>query len=161
MAKIRMKVRVKSPNVGPAARGKFKRKHKELLKQVQRDGQRILRYEVGKAKWEKKGPGSMRPKARVFVDDEGIHFVVEHPAASYQEEGVRPHKMYYLLKARRPVPIELPNGDIIFRMPTEQSMDRGWKHPGIKAKRFTQKAVKRVQKIYTKGMTRTLRESWK
>jgi hypothetical protein len=63
---------------------------------------------------------------------------VKHPAFEYLDRGVRPFQMKPHDKA---VPIRR-GYTVIFRKITPQSVQRGrWRHPGIKAHRFIQRAV--------------------
>lgn len=61
--------------------------------------------------------------------------------------GVSKHKMKYLQKAKRPIPIELKNGEVIFRWASKKSMRRrgSWTHPGIKPKKFLEKGIEKMK----------------
>lgn len=62
--------------------------------------------------------------------------------------GVSKKKMEYLQKAKRPIPIELKNGEVIFRWASKKSMSRrgSWTHPGIKPKKFLEKGIDKMKK---------------
>ena len=64
--------------------------------------------------------------------------------------GVRKHKMKYLTKAKRPIPIKLKTGEVIFRWASAKSMARkqSWTHPGIKPKRFLEDGIKKLKKEF-------------
>lgn len=61
--------------------------------------------------------------------------------------GVRQHKMKYLMKAKRPIPIELKSGEVIFRWASKKSMKRkgSWTHPGLKPKKFVEAGIKKMK----------------
>jgi len=91
-------------------------------------------------KWEKKDNA-----VYVYFDDRVA------PHAVYQEKGVRPHTMRYLLQADSPIPIQVGNVTL-FRWATEKWMERphplvdpksglvfmtkGWQHPGYEGRWF-------------------------
>lgn len=62
--------------------------------------------------------------------------------------GVAKHKMKYLQKAKRPIPIELKNGEVIFRWASKKSMRRkgSWTHPGIAPKKFLEQGIQNLKK---------------
>lgn len=72
----------------------------------------------------------------------------------YHNYGVRRHKMEYLKKAKRPIPITLENGEVIFRWASKKSMStRGsWYHPGIKAKAFLEKGTAKTKQEFRKRL---------
>jgi hypothetical protein len=65
----------------------------------------------------------------------------------FHDSGVRQHKMKYLMKAKRPIPIKLKTGDVIFRWASAKSMKRkgSWTHPGIKPKKFAEEGIKKLK----------------
>lgn len=94
--------------------------------------------------------------AAVYFDD------TIAPHALYQEVGVRPHTMRYLLKATAAIPIGVGN-TTIYRWATERWMDRphpmvdpvsgiqfmtkGWRHPGYEGHFFMRDGFKEAVQI--------------
>jgi len=69
----------------------------------------------------------------------------------YHNFGVRRHKMKYLTKATRPIPIkDKHTGKIVFRWASKKSMRKPgtWTHPGMEAKNFLSKGVKELKKEF-------------
>ena len=79
------------------------------------------------------------------------------PHAIYQEHGVKPHVMRYLLNATSPIPLQIGRAKI-FRWATERWMGiphqfidphsgmvmtaSGWQHPGYPGKYFFRQGIK-------------------
>ncbi len=54
-----------------------------------------------------------------------------HPIFRLLVEGQKQGQMTWLLKSKRPTPLRLPDGTVIFRTASRASMLRGsWMHPG-------------------------------
>jgi len=65
----------------------------------------------------------------------------------FHNAGVRKHKMKYLMQAKRPIPIKLKSGEVIFRWASAKSMKKknSWTHPGIKPKKFVEAGIKKLK----------------
>lgn len=69
----------------------------------------------------------------------------------YHNFGVRRHKMRYLTKATRPIPIkDHESGKIVFRWASKKSMRKpnSWVHPGMPPKNFLATGVKELKKEF-------------
>ena len=93
--------------------------------------------------------------ADLFADPDMAPYLI------YQEDGVRAHKMEYLIDARSaktgepsPIPIKTPGGKMIFVWPNAKRIRAGEQffHPGYGGKRFfrdsVDEAVKEAQAKY-------------
>lgn len=117
-----------------------------VLQSVGLHFQAHIREEIYRSEW-KGGPRAAHSMAR------SIHFSYDEASASvtlystkshleYHDEGVKPQQMLWLLNARRPIPLRIGGGTVIFRWATRASMRRGsWWHPGIPAKNFVARGV--------------------
>ena len=70
----------------------------------------------------------------VIPTDKGVRVeMLEY--GKYLDLGVKPHAM--IKHVNKTIPITLPDGTVIFRKVTTESIVKGaWRHPGIKALRF-------------------------
>jgi hypothetical protein len=82
-----------------------------------------------------------------------LQVVAKHPAYRPLVEGQHPVQMRWLLKARRPIPIVLDDGRLIFRNATPRSMVQsslgakpGWWHPGRTPQNYVEKAKEEMRK---------------
>lgn len=90
----------------------------------------------------------------------GIHFTIGQKSITfhlnsigyYHNYGVRRHKMKYLQKATRPIPIKTRTGELIFRWASKKSMKKrdSWIHPGLKPKNFLKKGIEELKKDFRK-----------
>lgn len=114
--------------------------------------QNRLKYNLGRAgvKWIKKEQRKTSTKG-VRIR-KGVGFNIGKSSVSfflnqigtYHNFGVRKHKMTYLKKAKRPIPIkDKATGRIVFRWASERSMKKkgSWTHPGMKPKKFLEHGV--------------------
>jgi hypothetical protein len=146
---IRAKVNFEISGFGALTKDVRKRVEKRLTllaKEMVPYGGKALKSEIRGSKWSAKGPGSFADNSVSIVKalPNGVSFTVKHKAAVAQEEGVKPHPMSYI-KPGTIVPITLRDGSVIFR----RAGKKPWKHPGMKGKHFTRKAVDRTYDMYT------------
>jgi len=74
----------------------------------------------------------------------------------YHNFGVRRHKMKYLTKARRPIPMhDRQTGELIFRWASKKSMRKPgkWIHPGMDPKNFLKTGVEGMKKEFRKRLS--------
>ena len=73
----------------------------------------------------------------------------------YHNFGVRRHKMRYLMKATRPIPIkDHATGKIVWRWASKKSMRKpnSWYNPGMAPKNFLASGVKDLKKEFRQRM---------
>ena len=122
---------------------------KAFLKEFAKQGKKYIRQEIDRHNW-KHSPEGLKKSIKTKRKPSSVTFYSRHPGALYQNQGVRSHQMKYLLKAKRPIPLETGRG-LIFRWATRTSMARGgWVHPGYTGKKFMQRGLKRARKVLMK-----------
>jgi len=90
--------------------------------------------------WFKNSTGAMFISINGIIIDDHISFYSTQKHFIAQEEGVRPHTMWYLLG--KTVPLRKEGGETIFRKCTLKSIMRGgWRHPGYSGKHFLKHCV--------------------
>ena len=94
--------------------------------------------------------GTMHNSVTYKFTPKGVRFEVGPDYAKYVNEGVNKHRMIYLTKADKPIPLDVANR--LFRWATPESIKKGaWHHPGFKkGKGFIRKAVKSMRKEISK-----------
>ena len=148
--KIRIFVKQKRKRLPPERlRKQFKSEFQNLLRRAGMKGVNNIKSEIKKRKLIK--TGEMIKSVRYKMTKKGVKFIVDSPA-QYLEAGVRKHTMRYLMKAKRPIPIEVSEANVIFRWASPRSFAEGkWKHPGVKkGKHFLKVSVKRTREELSK-----------
>jgi hypothetical protein len=102
----------------------------EVIRQVQR---------LNPKDWFKQSNGALFLSVNGLIIDDRISFYSTKPYFTAQEEGVKPHTMWYLLGKTVPMKKE---GQTVFRKCTLKSiMNGGWRHPGYSGKHFLRHCV--------------------
>lgn len=114
-----------------------------------------LLYNLGRAGVKAIKEAQMKTSKKGERIRQGINFTIGvnsvtfylNKIGGYHNNGVRRHKMRYLQKAKRPIPIKLKSGELIFRWASPKSMAKpgSWTHPGISAKKFLQAGLKQMR----------------
>jgi len=122
----------------------YKKKVQNTFRSIGMKGKIAIKSEIKKR--DLIDTGEMYNNVRFKITEKGVTFIVGVPYAKIIDKGVRRHKMRYLLKATKPIPLETVNG-LMFRWATKESMGRGkWIHPGFKrGKRFMHTAIQRTR----------------
>lgn len=117
-----------------------------------------VRAQILREKW-KKNPFSLMQSVTYSVRG-AIVYINISDKADYHNSGVRPHQMFYLMKATKPVPIKVGANILIFRIPSKDSFLRGkWQHPGIEAKHFVQKGIRAAQTKFIRHITNRVKNN--
>lgn len=104
-----------------------------------------------------KAPNSIKKSVRFSKTKKGLKFTIS-AVGMIHNVGVRKHKMKYLLKAKKAIPIiDKRTSKVIFRRATPKSMKTGWNHPGMKPKKFIEKAFSRSNKEFRARMGRSVK----
>jgi hypothetical protein len=134
-----------------------------LKKKLDRLLTRRLKYNLGRAGLKKirehqknygKNGNSIRKSVSFTIGKSSITFHL-NAIGSYHNYGVRKHKMKYLQKATRPIPIKDKNtGEIIFRWASKKSMRKkgSWTHLGLPKTKFFEKGVEDLKKDFRKKL---------
>lgn len=111
----------------------------ELLHRLGRLCVEQIRRAIDQESW-KKPPLSIKQSISYTIQNGDVQATYNYMPTVYQNYGVRPHTMLYLVRARRPIALRGYSGSTIFRWATLRSISRGhWRHPGIRPKYFIQK----------------------
>jgi hypothetical protein len=88
--------------------------------------------------------GNLANSIRGYVAGNSVYIISDAPYAKAQEEGVRPHVMWYLMNKTVPIRVwRFGQSRLIFRKATLNSYLRGaWRHPGYEGKKFMETGVK-------------------
>ena len=129
----------------------YKKEVRDTLRSIAMKGKINIKHEIKKRdlinKRKLRKPKRMIDSVTFKLTKQGVKFIVADPAP-YLERGVKSHKMKYLMKATRPIPIELASGAVIFRWASPKSMRKkgSWRHPGFdRGKGFMKKAVNKTR----------------
>ncbi len=83
---------------------------------------------------------------KIKAGPSSVTLIIDHPGWRPAIKGQRKGPMSWLLKARRPIPILLKDGTLIFRNATAKSFENGsWVHPGREQQHFIEKAKQEVK----------------
>ncbi len=121
---------------------------KKVLKSAQREILKALRTEIQGEAFSPRAKRALKAGVGTKMGPNSITIVAKHPAFFPLVEGQKREQMTWLTKATRPIPIELDNGEVIFRNATPRSMARGsWYHPGRRGTTVIEKARKAARKV--------------
>lgn len=113
----------------------------DLMEEVGRRAVAAIKAEIRRTTFQS-SPTELANSFKYEIKNGILSITSDHPAAEYLNDGVRPYQMTHLTKARRPIPILLDNGEVIFRSATKESMQEGkWRHPGFSGKNFIERGV--------------------
>lgn len=131
---------------------------KKVLQSVQRELLKAIRDEVQKSAFSSRAKRALAAGVGTKMSPNSVQIIAKHPAFFPLVEGQRRQQMAWLTKAKRPIPIILDNGELIFRSATPRSMARGrWYHPGRQPTTLIDRARKRTREIIKKRLTKEAR----
>lgn len=119
-----------------------------------------LKYNIARSgvKYIKEATKNKFPKGKGVSIRKGIYYTLGKSSVTFHVSGVgvfhnfgvRKHKMKYLMKAKRPIPIKLKTGEVIFRWASAKSMKKkgSWTHSGIKPKKFMESGIKKLKQEF-------------
>lgn len=137
-------------------------KPERVLKSLQRD---VLKSIKGKIMQETFSPEAKRLLLRSVTTKIGpssLTVIAKHPAFIPLLKGQKPGQMRWLTKARRPIPIVLDSGELIFRSATARSMRNGsWYHPGRRPTTVIERARKEARAEVRKRIKKELAKQFR
>lgn len=102
-----------------------------VLKGLQQSLLKRIRSKIAEGAFSERARKALLNGVMVKVGPNSVTIVATHPAFKPLIEGRKPRQMTWLTKARKPIPIVLDDGTVIFRSATPRSMKNGsWYHPG-------------------------------
>ncbi len=130
---------------------------KKVLQSVQREILKAVRDEVQKSAFSSRAKRALAAGIGTKVGTNSVRIIAKHPAFFPLIEGQKKQQMVWLTKAKRPIPIILDNGELIFRSATPRSMSRGrWYHPGRQPSTILERARKSAREIIKKRLTKEI-----
>lgn len=131
---------------------------KKVLQSVQREILKAIREEIQKSAFSTRAKKALAAGVGTKMGTNSIRIIAKHPAFFPLVEGQKRQQMTWLTKAKRPIPIILDNGELIFRTATTRSMSRGrWYHPGRQPTTILDRARKRTRQIIKERLTKEVR----
>ena len=119
----------------------------ELLMKIGAELQSRVQFKINNQLWKKSSgrlQNSINFKVVVTAKESYITVGSSVNYAKWQEQGVRPHVMAYLLNSTKAIPLQTSQGTI-FRRATLKSIGEGkWRHPGYSGKWFFRKSLEEV-----------------
>lgn len=102
----------------------------EVIRQVQK---------LNPKDWFKESTGALFLSVNGIIIDDRIMFYSSRPHFIAQEEGVKPHTMWYLLG--KTIPMKKAGGTVFRKCTLKSIMSGGWRHPGYSGKHFLQHCI--------------------
>lgn len=128
-----------------------------VLKSLRREILKQIKVEIMKAAFTTAARRRLLRGFKVTVGEKSIKVEAIDPAFKALLGGQRAQQMTWLTKARKPIPIILDNGNVIFRNATPRSMKNGsWYHPGRQAHTVIEKARKAAREVMRKRLKQEL-----
>ena len=128
-----------------------------VLKRLRREILRQIKAEIMKAAFTTAARKRLLKGFKVTVGEKSIKVEAIDPAFKPLLGGQKSEQMTWLTKARKPIPIILDNGNVIFRSATPRSMKNGsWYHPGRQAHTVIEKARKAAREVMRKRLRQEL-----
>lgn len=144
-------------------------KRSALKKKLERLLSRRLKYNVGRAGLKQIRDAQRKAGKNGERIRKGVSFTIGKSSitfhlnaiGSYHNYGVRKHKMKYLQKATRPIPIkDKTTGEIVFRWASAKSMRKrgSWTHPGLPATNFFETGVENLKKDFRQRLRKEFKK---
>jgi hypothetical protein len=120
---------------------------------------RRMRARLRESAFSEKAKVALAKAMKITTGLKTVTLVVDHPAWKPLTEGQKSGQMLWLRKARRPIPIVLKDGTLIFRNATARSFANGrWVHPGRPKADFVEKAKQEVREQLKKKIKSEVRK---
>lgn len=121
---------------------------KKVLRSVQREILKQIRDAIQAQAFSPRAKAALKKGFKTKMGPSSIKIIATHPAFFPLLEGQKREQMTWLTKAKRPIPIVLDNGEVIFRNASPRSMANGkWYHPGRKATTVLEIARKKTRSL--------------
>jgi hypothetical protein len=131
----------------------------QILNRTKRNLIRRLRAQLLQTPFSPEAKAALQRSLTVRIKPSSLQIVANHPAFRPLVEGQRRQQMTWLTKAKRPIPIVLDSGKLIFRKASPRSMMNGrWWHPGRDPSDFLTKAKKETREYIKKQLVQELKD---
>jgi len=153
------KIRINyKPLVPKGALDKFE--PKKVLKSLQRQILEEIRREIEEYAFSPRAKRALKKGLKTRIYESSLIVTATHPAFFPLLEGRKREQMTWLTKARRPIPIILDTGELIFRSATPRSMARGrWYHPRRESTHIIDKARDAARTVIKRRLVRALQKT--
>jgi hypothetical protein len=116
-------------------------KMEAVLRQTKTELMRRVKAKLYETAFSRRAKKSLAKFIKIQVKPSSLQVTSTHPAFGPLVMGQKKQQMRWLRKAKRPIPIILDTGELIFRNATARSMKNGkWKHPGRPPSDFIDRA---------------------
>lgn len=119
---------------------------------------RRLKVQLQQSAFSPEAKRALAKAMTIEVKKSSLVVTVHHPAWRPLVEGQRKGPMFWLQRAKAPIPIVTETGEVIFRVATPKSLASGkWVHPGRKPATFVEKARREAKEWAKKALPDLLR----
>ena len=130
-----------------------------VLRSLQREVLKRIRSKILQEAFSDRAKRALTRGISVKLGPRSITVVAHHPAFFPLLMGQKSGQMKWLQKARRPIPIVLDSGELIFRSATAKSMKDGkWIHPGHSPTTVLERAKAEARKVVKERVSAELRK---
>lgn len=130
----------------------------KVLRSLQRRLLKSLRDHIYREAFSSRAKRALARGIKVRVGKSSIKLIATHPAFYPLVRGQRKGQMGWLVKAKRPIPIVLDDGTLIFRSATARSMRDGkWIHPGHAPTTMVERAREEARAIVKERLLQEIR----
>lgn len=129
-----------------------------VLARLQQSILKRLRLKILNLSYSDRAKKALSRGMKVKVGPSSITVVATHPAFIPLLRGQHAKQMTWLMKSRKPIPIVLDSGEVIFRNATPRSMQNGsWYHPGRRPTTIIEQAKKEAREAIIQNIERDLK----
>ena len=130
---------------------------KNVIKRLRKEILREIRMNIRQEAFSPAAKRLLLKALKIKLGPNSVTVIATHPAFKALLGGQRPGQMTWLTKARRPIPIVLDSGKIIFRSATPKSMKDGkWVHPGRQPTTVIERARKAARAVMKRRIKKEL-----
>lgn len=131
----------------------------KILKRMRREIIKQLKTAIMQETYSFAAKKRLQEGMEVKIGPRSVTVIAKDPAFRPLLEGQKSGQMKWLTKAKRPIPIVLDNGKLIFRSATPKSMANGkWIHPGRQPRTVLARARKAARNALRKRIKKELRK---
>ena len=157
--KVQPKFRIKGVYLKPLARDiGTQLDPMAALKKLRTELLRRMRQQLTQETFSKAAKKALSQAITIKTGQSSLIIMAHHPAWKPLVEGQRKGPMWWLAKARRPIPIITESGKVIFRTCTARSLVNGkWVHPGRQKSHFYDRARAEAIKFMKRNLSGQVR----
>ena len=120
----------------------------KVLRRLKAELHKRIKQKIEDTAFSSRAKIAFRKAVQIRVMPHSLLIMTKHPGFIPAVKGRLKQQMYWLTKAKRPIPIVTKEGELIFRWATTRSMANGrWVHPGRNPNTFLDRAKKEARKF--------------